>query len=497
MPHNIDKPYKNINKSLSTGVSPSVFSHNCNLLTVGAAYHDGVTMGAEGVRYPAIVLQPTHTQWEQPKVTEKYPVLIPGTKKDPCFQSGVVLGATRCNDCKTVEVKVDHCEKWSCPVCGPRKVRRQAKRIVERMKGFKDAVNTSANPRHIVVSSKRWDGCTLEQMTRNANSLFSRYLPGLAGVYVVHMFRVRGWDDLKSAGGSVSRFNSPDNIKKQLRDYREAASKNPDLKCPSDFWTMIKEDILGLGSWRDYVYVSPHIHIIGWGKLPNSKKFYEDTGGENGGFIYKTKEKEGRSFDFYQAAGRFDFTSEILKTLHYLGGHAAIMDLDDKRHANRIFRAFGFCSVYKLKETLDQDYKNDQEVKRVSEKIIIDKSCPTCSSKNCVETKREDIHRYYKAVDFDDDYNPLDSEGDIIKELISPIHKFEWSWYHYHFSGYGVREAALKFAESLPRKKVLDPAGCVSPEFMNMGKLERLVMMGLHGYDRWKDNNLDSSVVVE
>lgn len=448
-----------------------------------------------GSGYPAIVREITSTQWEQKKVNEKYPVIIAGTDDNPCEESQHVIGASRCNDCKTIEVKVEHCESWNCPVCGARKVRRQAKNIVNRLNGFKSAVKTTANPRHIIISSHRWDDMTLSQMTKSVNNLFNAHLRELAGVYVIHMFRIRGWDDIRSAGG-VARFNGSDNIKKRLRDFREQAGKNKEINCPSDFWGMIKADVLGLGGWREYVYVSPHIHLLCWGKLPNSKKFYEETGGKAGnGFIYKTKERQGRSFDFYQSSGSFDFTSDILKTLYYLGGHAAILNLDNERHANRIFRAFGYCSGYKLKETLDQDYKNDREIKRVIDHIILDKHCPTCDSSNCVDTRIRDRHNYNKASGMDEDYNPIDEEGNIVKELITPIRKFEWKWYHYHFAGYDVREQALKFAETLPKKKAII-SDIVSPEFANKGRLERLVLIGLKGYDKWLENNTNNSLEV-
>lgn len=444
---------------------------------------------SEGAGYPAIVRQVTLSQWEQPKVPQNFPILIPGTKKEQCEQSKKVIGATRCNDCHTIELKVEHCESWNCPVCGQRKVRRQAKNIVERLNGFKQVVNTSSNPRHIVVSSDRWLGMTLEQISKSVNNLFARYLRDLAGVYVIHMFRVRGWDDVKSAG-THQRFNSHDNIKQRLRDYRKL---NKD--SPADFWGMVKADVLGLGDWRDYLYVSPHIHILGWGYLPNSKTLYEETGGANGGFIYKTKEKEGRSFDFYQSDNSFEFTSDILRTLNYLGSHAAIKQIGNKRRSNRIFRPFGFCSVYKLKETMDVDLMKNKEVRLVEDgnKILLEKLCPTCDSRNCVETRLRDIRSYCHAAGFDENYNPVDSEGEIMKELVSHIHMFEWVWYSYHFANYDIREEALRFAQKLPKRRRgnIDglPAGIVG--------LEKRIMSLLADYDRWVDRNNNAGLVVE
>lgn len=478
----------NIKLILNCFKSDTLLSHNSDDISPG-------TISG----YPAIVREVTLSQWEQQnrqeKVKENYPVIIPATGLKPCEESQNVIGASRCNDCKTIELKIDHCESWNCPICGMRKVRRQAKNIVNRLNGFKTAIGTTANPRHIVVSSHRWDNMTLEQITKNVNNLFQRYLKELSGVYVIHMFRIRGWDNVKAAG-SLTKFQSADNIKRRLREYREMAGKNKDNICPSDFWSMIKKDVLGLGGWREYIYVSPHIHIIGWGYLPNSKRLYEETGGVSGGFIYKTKEKEGRSFDFYQSSGSFDFTSDILKTLYYLGGHGAIISLDNERHANRIFRAFGFCSVHKLKQTLMQDYKNDREIKRVLENghIMIEKHCPTCDSLNCVDTKIRDKHNYCKAYGFDENYNPLDCEGNIIKELILPIHKFEWRWYHYQFVGYDVREKALKFAERLPHKTVIPDN--FNSGFSNIGRLERLVLFNLKDFDKWKENNTNNSLGV-
>lgn len=445
--------------------------------------------------YPAIVRQFTPSQWErhsQPKISDTYPIFIPGIGREQCEDSKNVIGAARCGDCGTVEIRVEHCESWECPVCGQRKVRRQARNIVQRLNGFKEAVETKANPRHIVLSSERFKGMSLTQITKSMNNLFARHLREFSGVYVIHPFRIRGWDDAKRCGAAL--YGSDENIKRRLREYREKA-KRDNICCPGDFWTMVKQDVLGLGSWREYVYESPHIHILGWGYLPNSKKFYEETGGaEKCGFVYKTKEREGRSFDFYQGEDTFGFTSDILRTLNYLGSHAAIMDTDgEERHANRIFRPFGFCSVRKLRVVEKECDEGEKKRNRVLDIVIKEVHCPACNSLNCQTTRL--MYGYYKADKFDEGYNPIDEEGRIVGELIEPLHEFKWRWYEYQFVGFGVREEALSFAyRRLPRRSVRESAGASNSFGLNLSdRIERLMAE----YDKWSDNNSDDGVIID
>jgi hypothetical protein len=67
----------------------------------------------------------------------------------------------------------------------------------------------------------------------------------------------------------------PYRVKKSL-NWRLAKLCEDNLtKSPEErekkFWELVREDALGLGSWRAYVTWSPHYHVIGFGKLPDQR----------------------------------------------------------------------------------------------------------------------------------------------------------------------------------------------------------------------------------
>lgn len=480
---------------------------------------------AEGGGYAPIVRQLTHntiekslpTQRERQKIVEKnYPLVIPGIG-ERCKQSETVLGAYRCNDCHKVELKVSHCEGWGCRVCGSRKVRRQSKEIVKRLYAFKHELGTSANPRHFVISNNKWADMDLSQISKSMNNLFARHLKGVSGVYVIHPFRVRGWDNVKAAG-SKARFYSDANIKRRLREYRgdkkievdEGHTAEENLST-NGFWDMIKDDVLRLGSWRKYCYVSPHVHVIAWGYLPNSEEFYKQTGGEKNGYIYKMIDTKGigRSFDFVQNSNTFDFSSEVLRTLNYLGSHAAIRDDTSlievegqakRKHANRLFRPFGLCSTKSFSLELYEGHKvilnnNSDECSLNGHSVIIPIKCPDCAGADLVETNRFNKSHYYEADNknpFDDDYNPLNCEGGIIFELIKPLKYFEWNWYRYKFKETYLGDIK-RFSSKLPKPKPYN----LPANFDKMGKLEKSVYLNISEYERANINNSSEGVMIE
>jgi len=65
-------------------------------------------------------------------------------------------------------------------------------------------------------------------------------------------------------------------------------------------------------NWSDYLYFSPHLHLIAYGKFMNSDEFHAKTG-----WIYK-------NHDDNQKAGRQD--DELQKTIYYLLTHAWTKD---------------------------------------------------------------------------------------------------------------------------------------------------------------------------
>jgi hypothetical protein len=84
----------------------------------------------------------------------------------------------------------------------------------------------------------------------------------------------RLWSRKVGITGGVMLFH-PFRINMHLRYHLvracHAAARMNDEDREKKFWELAREDVLGLGSWRDYVVWGPHFHIIGFGRLPDQK----------------------------------------------------------------------------------------------------------------------------------------------------------------------------------------------------------------------------------
>ena len=89
-------------------------------------------------------------------------------------------------------------------------------------------------------------------------------------------------------------------------------------------WDLVREDELGLGSWRDYVYIAPHFHLVVFGAKVNGGGFYKETG-----WILKSK-------------GYISKNSNLHKAIFYQLAHVAI------RPGKRALTWFGVMSYNKL-----------------------------------------------------------------------------------------------------------------------------------------------------
>jgi hypothetical protein len=91
-----------------------------------------------------------------------------------------------------------------------------------------------------------------------------------------NMIKQRGRSMAARVGitGAVQIFH-PFRIRKALhprlvRTCRAAAHMNEEDR-EKKFWELVRDDVLQLGSWENYVEWSPHYHYIGFGRLPDQK----------------------------------------------------------------------------------------------------------------------------------------------------------------------------------------------------------------------------------
>lgn len=139
----------------------------------------------------------------------------------------------------------------------------------------------------------------------------------------------RGYHLSKKMGivGGVSVFH-PFRISKTMQDalrkYRKT-SKKASFKGDVGFWNMIRENVLKLPSFYDYVTVSPHAHTICFGKNPSgntTKKVIVRINGDN-----KPK--------------RMKEIKNVVAYVRYILTHAGVINIDGKIVCPT--RRYGIC----------------------------------------------------------------------------------------------------------------------------------------------------------
>ena len=166
--------------------------------------------------------------------------------------------------------------------------------------------------------------------------------------------------------GGVVWFH-PYRIKQVYRDLLLEYMKSGQFRENLDeenggLWRLIHLDVLNLGSWRDYVYWSPHFHILGFGGLPDAKVFYRLTG-----WVYKM---HGHRPLEIKPAPDGHLVDSVKRTASYISTHAGIEPGKDSR------RVFGICAPRNIAKVKDPLTGQD-EVRLVKKSYL---KCPKCGA---------------------------------------------------------------------------------------------------------------------
>ena len=146
-----------------------------------------------------------------------------------------------------------------------------------------------------------------------------KFMPRVyAGEIIFHPFRIRA--DMRS----------------RLIQY----CKDQELSEPSyssgGFWKLIHENVLELPSMRDYLYFSPHFHILCFGWFPNAKKYHENTGG----WVYKNIRDVSLTIQVREDGSH---ANDVESVSAYLLTHCGF-ELSDSGKAVKTRRSFGLMS---------------------------------------------------------------------------------------------------------------------------------------------------------
>lgn len=127
------------------------------------------------------------------------------------------------------------------------------------------------------------------------------------------------------------------------------------------FWRLIHLDALRLGGITEYVYWSPHYHVLGFGGLPDAGLFHRITGG------WTYKNHGPRNLDIKQGSDGH-WNDEVKNTASYLSTHCGI---EGRKMSRRVFGICHSSQVNKVKDPLTGQY----EVRLVKKSYL---KCPKC-----------------------------------------------------------------------------------------------------------------------
>jgi len=186
---------------------------------------------------------------------------IPGSQEKTSDFCNTVVSAEYCRDCGKVEARFYHCNDWGCPTCYFWTASRAAHRLEDRLTGVQRAYaligKHPGRIMHVIFSvpESEYEDFDYKE-SRKSCIEFSKMIGVLGGSVIFHPFRVKK------------------EYRKPLFDALKAAG------LPGGIWRGIHEDILSLGSWREYVFFAPHFHVLGFYPrvVLKSNKFFELTG---------------------------------------------------------------------------------------------------------------------------------------------------------------------------------------------------------------------------
>lgn len=320
--------------------------------------------GATPLLYPATYPIDTIFHSEPPLTA------IPGTGNQTKPDCGTFRTAFACTkDASHFMQKVPHkCFNLSCPVCFSAALTRASTRIAQKFRGYRARVDTldlDVNPElayhhramakhlnHFVLSppvGKYAENTVCKKIVAASRRIAA--LVGIeAGMMALHPWRIK--DEIKPRLGRRCK-----KVELMAEDTKE-----------KKFWALIREDALGLGSWREYIRWSPHVHILGYGYLPPQETPEEKTAFKKltkGWFVKKIK--RGSGYDIEQPALIDCFNGQevedpISAVAYYILSHAAY------RPGHNLYSYLGFFNPSKLRK--DGKSKNNK----------VPVVCPKCNS---------------------------------------------------------------------------------------------------------------------
>ncbi len=300
-----------------------------------------------------------------PKSQQKSKMVASGTPNDNCGEESAIYRCKKCGETYPVD---HHCDRLECPICHSTAAARIGKRGSASLRSVNEALIEYLSPesacdaygrqlpnasilaeyypeaaklaniarsgglRHTIVSPptktwQKWEGYSNIQMTRAFTNHVEKHMPrNIGGLYIYHPHRIKPEIRVKLEQYAAKQQRRNDkrkfnNIRWKAKQRTESTEEHEiDITTSKGFWDAIHLNVLNLPNPEDYVYFSPHYHIIHWGTMPNTTWYHDRTKGwvykitDHGKPIpLKITEKDGKPLE-----------DQLRAKITYLASHAGL-----------------------------------------------------------------------------------------------------------------------------------------------------------------------------
>lgn len=324
-------------------------------------------------------------------------IKFPGTGEKKDEDCGEIKGWKCCSHNPTHyrRPRIHSCNRKECPVCYTNWINQAVKdRILPRMEGFEEALRLAhikrwGRPgkvwpaRHFSFSPPEYEASkmkekALDHVKKAGNENFMReVLPGVfldelmqqsyialersglqGAVVIPHMYRIK--EEYQEFASQLSR-----DLNEKLEKWKPRYNRYTALTT--------------LENYHDYLYFSPHIHVLAYGKAVNSDEFERDL---MPGWIYKNHKRDEQKEEHNGSYGGI---------LYYVLTHSPVIK------GKQIIRYWGCLAPKRLKCIK-------------SESALEEETCPDCGSPVCPAV--------FSEPDGEGDLLELDLEHPILMRLI-------------------------------------------------------------------------------
>ena len=201
------------------------------------------------------------------------------------------------------------CHRAECPVDYMSWAYREGKKVEERLKkgsfAYLEAGVKLGHQKHIVLSPLQKKAIALMESGKQSDYNILRR----SGYEMAALLGIKG--------GAV--IFHPYRLKGDIAQLLKVEGYGTGYNSKGSLWAGVHVNVLGLPSWKDYVNISPHFHIIGVGYFMKADDFYK----ASGGWTYKNKGV--RSVEASQDKSNFGSDlSEVGRTVVYALSHSGL-----------------------------------------------------------------------------------------------------------------------------------------------------------------------------